>query len=440
MQGFDRSKFYQPYASKGLVDGQVRSGLNAKEKEAFDELRRAVDGWGLKGEMKEWCTEGTLCRYLRARGWDAKKAAAMLEGTVKWRRETRPDLISYKDIKSQMDSLANIVWGFDSVGHVLMYMRVSRDPPGDAQQKLDFVIHNIEESTRMMDLHAHLFPGVERLTYIIDLKNFTMENSARDMTVSKQWTHILANHCPERLHKAYLLNYPTVFKIFWMTLKPFLDPVTRSKVNWVAATTDLERQSYFKNEGIDPDWFEQEYGGNVPNCAAGNCFTKPGYKSYFHLIPAQFSPYNWAMIAGALTIIQTSSVLPIQISLPEEEEANDLDELNASLSSVPNEEIRAIWDIIHASRVEPPPPTPAPPSICVRRPTGDLRLIAVEFKTTVADVKTKADLKQFSPDQVTVHHEGSALDDTVCVYPLADKPGTVLEIRVSGKMGCCAVA
>ena len=53
---------------------------------------------------KGFLTEGTFQRYMRARKWDYEAAKTMLENTIKWRREYRPDQIDPDYIKSEVGS------------------------------------------------------------------------------------------------------------------------------------------------------------------------------------------------------------------------------------------------------------------------------------------------------------------------------------------------
>ena len=40
-------------------------------------------------------SDAIICRYLRARNWNIKKAAKMLKDTIKWRAEYKPEKIRW---------------------------------------------------------------------------------------------------------------------------------------------------------------------------------------------------------------------------------------------------------------------------------------------------------------------------------------------------------
>ena len=52
------------------------------------------------------------------------------------------------------------------------------------------------------------------------------------MSTSKFTLDILQKHYPERMFKAYILNPPFVFRTFWAIIKPFIDPITKEKIEF----------------------------------------------------------------------------------------------------------------------------------------------------------------------------------------------------------------
>jgi hypothetical protein len=49
----------------------------------------------LTEEMPSFLSDTTISRFLRARNWSTEQATKGLKETVKWRREYRPDAISW---------------------------------------------------------------------------------------------------------------------------------------------------------------------------------------------------------------------------------------------------------------------------------------------------------------------------------------------------------
>ena len=60
------------------------------------------------------------------------------------------------------------------------------------------------------------------------------------MSTSKHTLEILQCHYPERLHRAYICNPPWVFSTFWTVIKPFVDPVTKTKIAFCSGSKGMQ--------------------------------------------------------------------------------------------------------------------------------------------------------------------------------------------------------
>ena len=449
-------KFRQTYASEGLSDGQSYEGLDSEEKVAFDSVRASLDALALTPAQREWTTPGTLCRYLRARKWDAPKATKMITDSLEWRQEAQPHAILYDHIKDQSDHLSNVVHGFDALGHPLVYMRNSRDPPGTAAEKMQFILHNLEECCRQIDETSHIFSGVERMTYIVDLRGFSMKNSSRDMAVSKEWLHVLGNHMPERLHRAYLMNYPMAFKIFYNLLKPLMDPVTKAKVNWVAPTTAAERREYFKAEGFDMAWFDSEYGGDLVMPTHCNVVTNTqNYKPFFETVPAEANPLSWAMMAGVVVVLQ-ASVIEAEIQMAAALKRKVLEEKQQALQLILEEDLYTMAEgsvhsysdddlemtvqakVSYSFQAETPQPAviSREVTLLVRRPTGESIKVSVHEACTARSLINQVmGGASRSTARMVIVSRGKKVPDGELVTSLGSRGA--LEIAEPG--GCCVM-
>eukprot|EP01059_Diplonema_ambulator_P037456 TRINITY_DN9926_c0_g1_i1.p1 TRINITY_DN9926_c0_g1~~TRINITY_DN9926_c0_g1_i1.p1 ORF type:complete len:282 (+),score=77.33 TRINITY_DN9926_c0_g1_i1:56-901(+) len=268
-----------------LVDAQSYSMLNKEQKAAYDELKKIIDGWAhLSEAQKQWLDEACLLRYLRARKFKAKKAKEMLVGTMNWRVEEKPHHIPHTAIYSQATHLSNYVHGVDKHGHPICYMRFERDPPGfSSEEKLKYIKFNLEESLRIMDRNAAIYPGVEKLIYIIDLNGFSMTAPGADTGIASKWGDMLQNHYPERLYKAYLVNYPTIFSFFWRIVSAFMDKVTVEKVHWCNKAPGEKMQQYFLEQGFDLDLLEKPFGGKLDPLKKPNLIGHDDYEDVHHI-------------------------------------------------------------------------------------------------------------------------------------------------------------
>ncbi|KIZ00857.1 Uncharacterized protein MNEG_7107 [Monoraphidium neglectum] len=188
--------------------------------------------WGPAEE--EFVDAACLQRYLRARGKDVGKASAMLKHTLEWRREFGVDKLRLSDYDSFLAEGWIYLLGNDDAGHSVMMLRKRASRLEDDRQEnfLGFLVLTLESSIRMM---KH---GQETWTWLLDMSNYDSRNSPRfDFTV--RVLQLVANHYPERLNKVFIVDAPTLFWVLFKALCPFLDPVTKAKVEFVQANDEL---------------------------------------------------------------------------------------------------------------------------------------------------------------------------------------------------------
>ena len=73
-------------------------------------------------------------------------------------------------------------------------------------------------------------PPREQLVILLDFTGYTLFN-APPFKTSLETLKILQDCYCERLGEALLLNPPTVFRVLWKLLRPFIDPRTLKKIN-----------------------------------------------------------------------------------------------------------------------------------------------------------------------------------------------------------------
>jgi len=108
----------------------------------------------------------------------------------------------------------------------------------------------------------------------MDYNNYSLLH-APPLKTSRAVLNILQSHYPERLHRAYLINTPFVFRAFWCAIKPFIDPKTKEKIVFLKGDKQIverlhgefdvgqleewvggERKDATEcNGGFDSDWY-----------------------------------------------------------------------------------------------------------------------------------------------------------------------------------------
>ena len=198
--------------------------------------------------------DSNILRFLRARNWNFVAANAMLLGTLQWRAEQGVYDIVYEGeaaIKRSLFEKGKIFFhGTDLQGRLMIYARGKLHRQGDQtfEEQIRHTLFCMETGRRL------LAPGIETVTLMFDMTDSSYANF--DLGAVKFLIQCFQNHYPESLGCCLLLNSPWIFNTFWAMIKPYLDPVVVSKIQFVSLA-DLPKF-------ISLDVLLKEYGGNNP--------------------------------------------------------------------------------------------------------------------------------------------------------------------------------
>merc|ERR1719409_444631 len=85
-----------------------QSLITVEERSKIAELRQLVndekDVLLSTDALKMYCSDAQLARNLRARKWDVLKAFEMLKKTLLWRKDYKPELITFEDIEEELQT------------------------------------------------------------------------------------------------------------------------------------------------------------------------------------------------------------------------------------------------------------------------------------------------------------------------------------------------
>jgi hypothetical protein len=110
------------------------------------------------------------------------------------------------------------------------------------------------EQTKKLGRHIETFAN------ILDLKGLGSAHR-KVLKFTKAMTEADQKFYPERLGKLYIINAPWIFPVLYNICKPWLDPVTRSKI--VVLKGDFKKQLL---DDFDADQLPPEYGGSCKSC------------------------------------------------------------------------------------------------------------------------------------------------------------------------------
>mmetsp|Transcript_12850 Transcript_12850/g.34604 ORF Transcript_12850/g.34604 Transcript_12850/m.34604 type:complete len:243 (+) Transcript_12850:397-1125(+) len=207
---------------------------------------------------RKWLDDRCLLRYLRARDFKLEKAFAMISATLKWRKEfgvvdvMMGDLAS---VKKESESGKMYVRGKDKHGRPILYMKPRLQNTKQGAEQIRHLVYTLERCVSIMD------PGVEKLALVIDFKGFSMFNSP-SFAQQKETLTILQDHYPERLGVALCYDAPSLFWGVYKVIKPFIDPVTAEKIQFVKNPVKQGTPTYETlTELVGLDQLETGYGG-----------------------------------------------------------------------------------------------------------------------------------------------------------------------------------
>ncbi|KAJ8769037.1 hypothetical protein K2173_024033 [Erythroxylum novogranatense] len=213
----------------------------------------------------------TLLRFLRMRDFDLPKAKEMFVNYLKWREDYRVDAIpqefKFEEFAEVKKCYPHGYHGLDRHGRPIYIERIGMLDLDALLQSTTidrYVRYHVSEKEKTLKLR---FPAcsiaakrhIASITSILDVKGVGMSNFSKParylfMEIQK----IDSNYYPETLHKLFIVNAGSGFRMLWKALRAFLDARTLAKIQVLGS-------NYVSNllEIIDPS--------NLPTFLGGNC-------------------------------------------------------------------------------------------------------------------------------------------------------------------------
>lgn len=219
-------------------------------------IQKLRDGLGqLSGRSSKFCTDACLRRYLVARNWNVEKAQKMLEETIQWREEFKPEEIRWHEVAHEGEtgkvSKANFR---DREGRTVLIMRPGKQNTSSGEGNIRHLVYLMENAI------LNLPEGQEQMSWLIDFNGWSI-NTNISIKTTKDIIYILQNHYPERLAVIALYSPPRFFQAFWRVVKYFVDPKTFQKINFVYPNDKKSveiMKTFFDTENLP-----SEFGGKA---------------------------------------------------------------------------------------------------------------------------------------------------------------------------------
>lgn len=166
-------------------------------------------------------------RFYRGEKKNEASALTVLRHHINWRLQYDIENIPPEKYERIAQKRVWSVQGFDKNNRPVAYL-YSRRHFADKKLVEDmryFVIHTLQT------LMERAKPNEERMVICADMDGFSLANM--DYEATKLFIDILQKNYPETLDQAYVLNAPFIFSACWAIIRPWLDPVTASKVKFI---------------------------------------------------------------------------------------------------------------------------------------------------------------------------------------------------------------
>uniref|UniRef100_A0ACD5TQ38 Uncharacterized protein n=1 Tax=Avena sativa TaxID=4498 RepID=A0ACD5TQ38_AVESA len=231
---------------------QQKSSSSEEQQQKVNEVRSLLGT--LTEEMPSFLSDATIRRFLRARNWSTEQATKGLKETVNWRREYRPDAISWEDIEEMEDEARRT--------HVADYL---------AKNGRSVLVSNITMKSKVSfkDQIKHLVYLLEYFAmnsvdgqddYVVWLTDFRgWSISSTPYSTTRESMYIIQNYYPGLIDVAIPFDPPRIFESFWKIAKNFIQPNMKEKVKFVY-TSNQESMKIIADI-FDLDMLEPLFGG-----------------------------------------------------------------------------------------------------------------------------------------------------------------------------------
>ncbi|KAG7670612.1 hypothetical protein Ndes2526A_g00388 [Nannochloris sp. 'desiccata'] len=221
--GFGSKGHEHEHEDPNLVLAQLNEQLSPNLKQALintDAISRPED---------EAHVQSVLNRFLVADKFDVERTLLRLEKHAAWRQQNVPKGgIPETSVLDQINQHKVLLQPKGPDGRPLLIIRVARHFATTTTGCETFVTFCLEAASRLCDTAP---VGDGKLLALFDLQGAKWANMDRHALSS--CFSILEREFPERIHKIFMYDAPTIFDLLWKIVSPFVDPHTRKKVAFI---------------------------------------------------------------------------------------------------------------------------------------------------------------------------------------------------------------
>ncbi|CAL9752060.1 unnamed protein product [Musa acuminata subsp. burmannicoides] len=203
-----------------------------KARARVEEVLRALKKQApLTAEQERFCSDACVDRFLRAKGDSVKKAAKHLRTVLSWRESIGTELLLADEFSAELGDGMAYVAGHDDEARPVLVFRIKQDDLKLRSHKsfVRLLVFTLEVAISTMARF------VDQLVLLFDASFFRSPKAFLNLFAGT--LKIISDYYPGRLHKAFVIDPPSLFSCLWKGVRPFID---LSAVTAVVSSLDFE--------------------------------------------------------------------------------------------------------------------------------------------------------------------------------------------------------
>ncbi|CAM0872025.1 unnamed protein product [Alopecurus aequalis] len=193
--------------------------VDAKDREKIEAVRKVMRKQApLSAKQALYCNDACVERFLRSRGDSVKKAAKHLRAVLSWRETIGADHIIADEFSGELaDGMAYVAGHDDECRPVVVFRIKQDDYPKYQPQKsfVRFLVFTLEVAVASMNRF------VDQFVLLFDASFFRSASAFLNLLMGT--LKIVADYYPARLHRAFVIDPPSLFSVMWKGVRPFVE-------------------------------------------------------------------------------------------------------------------------------------------------------------------------------------------------------------------------
>ncbi|KAK9086809.1 hypothetical protein Syun_029203 [Stephania yunnanensis] len=182
-------------------------------------------------KQEKYCSIACVERFLKAKGENVKKAAKHLRACLTWRESIGTEHLIADEFSAEISEGVAYVAGHDDESRPVVVFRIKQDYQKFHSQKLyvRLLVFTLEVAIASMPRN------VEQFVVLFDASFFRSASAFMNLLLASLKN--ISEYYPGRLHKAFVIDPPSLFSYLWKGVRPFVD---LSTVTTVVSSLDFE--------------------------------------------------------------------------------------------------------------------------------------------------------------------------------------------------------